>query len=115
MISKKKEEFENLCTKSMESCSLVISQILAEFRPERATYKALQINKFSSKWIIQICSNLDCCFYKIASTHPIHSCLGGNSEKKISRVIKIKGNILREFIRAQISALEMCRSGNPLF
>ena len=32
---------ENLWTKSMESCSLVASQILAEFRPERATYKTL--------------------------------------------------------------------------
>ena len=33
---------EILCTKSMESCSLVISQILAEFRLlERATYKTL--------------------------------------------------------------------------
>ena len=32
---------ENLhvCTKSMESCPLVISHILAEFYPERATYK----------------------------------------------------------------------------
>ena len=28
-------------SKSMESCSLVISQILAEFRLERATYKTL--------------------------------------------------------------------------
>ena len=32
---------ENLCTKSMESCSPVASQILAEFRPERATFKTL--------------------------------------------------------------------------
>ena len=30
----------------MESCSLVISHILAEFRPERATYKTLH-NQFS--------------------------------------------------------------------
>ena len=34
----------NLCTKSMESCSLIVeSQILAEFRPERATHKTLHI------------------------------------------------------------------------
>ena len=29
---------ENLCIKSMESCPLVVSQILAEFRPEKAIY-----------------------------------------------------------------------------
>ena len=33
---------DNLCTKSMESCPLVASQILAEFRPERAAYKTLR-------------------------------------------------------------------------
>ena len=38
---KKLKKFENLCPKSMEICSLVASQILAEFRPERATYKTL--------------------------------------------------------------------------
>ena len=37
---------ENLCTKSMESCHLVISHILAEFHPERATYTTLH-NHFS--------------------------------------------------------------------
>ena len=37
---------ENLCTKSMESCPLVISHILAEFHPERATYTTLH-NHFS--------------------------------------------------------------------
>ena len=31
----------NLRTKSMESCSLVVSQILAEFHPERAAFKTL--------------------------------------------------------------------------
>ena len=36
----------NLCTKSMESCPLVISHILAEFHPERATYTTLH-NHFS--------------------------------------------------------------------
>ena len=34
------------CTKSMESCSLVISHILAEFHPEWATYTTLH-NHFS--------------------------------------------------------------------
>ena len=37
---------ENPCTKSMESCPLVISHILAEFHPERATYTTLH-NHFS--------------------------------------------------------------------
>ena len=37
---------ENLCTKSMESCPLVISHILAEFHPERATYTTVH-NHFS--------------------------------------------------------------------
>ena len=38
---RKLENCEILCTKSMESCSLVISQMLAEFHLERATYKTL--------------------------------------------------------------------------
>ena len=41
-----KKKNEILYTKSMESCSLVISQILALFRLERATYKTLN-NYFS--------------------------------------------------------------------
>ena len=40
------KNFENLCTKSMESCPLMISHILAEFHPERATYTILH-NHFS--------------------------------------------------------------------
>ena len=35
-----------ICEKSMESCPLVISHILAEFQPERATYTTLH-NHFS--------------------------------------------------------------------
>ena len=42
----KKIKNENLCTKSMESCPLVISHILAEFHPERVTYTTLH-NYFS--------------------------------------------------------------------
>ena len=38
---RKIKQCENLCTKSMESCPLVISHILAEFYPERATYTTL--------------------------------------------------------------------------
>ena len=41
LYPRKIQNFENLCIKSMESCSLVISQILAELRPERAAYKTL--------------------------------------------------------------------------
>ena len=37
---------ENICTKAMESCPLVISHILAEFHPQRATYTTLH-NHFS--------------------------------------------------------------------
>ena len=43
---RKMKNCENLCTKSMESCPLVILHILAEFWPERATYTTLH-NHFS--------------------------------------------------------------------
>ena len=43
---KETKSCENLCKKSMESCPLVISHILAEFHPERATYTTLH-NHFS--------------------------------------------------------------------
>ena len=46
LISKKKKYCENLCAKSMESYSLVISHILAELHSERATYTTLH-NHFS--------------------------------------------------------------------
>ena len=39
-IQEKKKKGE-ICTKSMESCPLVISHILAEFHPEKATYTTL--------------------------------------------------------------------------
>ena len=45
-IQEKLKIVKNLCTKSMESCPLVISHILAEFHPERATYTTLH-NHFS--------------------------------------------------------------------
>ena len=38
---KRKKNCENICKKSMESCPLVISHILAEFHPERATNATL--------------------------------------------------------------------------
>ena len=43
---RKMKNCENLFTKSMESCPLVISHILAEFHPEMATYTTLH-NHFS--------------------------------------------------------------------
>ena len=43
---RKFEIVKNLCAKSMESCPRVISHILAEFNPERATYATLY-NHFS--------------------------------------------------------------------
>ena len=54
---------ENICTKSVESRSLVVSQILAELRLEKATYigvvtKLCEI--ITLKRIIQICSNFYC-------------------------------------------------------
>ena len=61
----------------MESCSLVISQILAEFRPERATYKTLHkfiiligLSKFAKKFTV--------CFLKLLFTHPISMVVWGN-------------------------------------
>ena len=73
---RKHKDCEILCTKSMESCSLVISQILAEFRLERVTYKTLR----SLKRIIKICLKFYCwvsknCFLLM---HPIHIIVWGN-------------------------------------
>ena len=45
-IQEKLKIVKNLCTKSMERCPVVISHILAEFHPERATYATLH-NHFS--------------------------------------------------------------------
>ena len=59
------------CTKSMESCPLVISHILAEFYPERTTYTTLHNKK---KLIISLKSaqTFTVGFVKLLSTHPIH-------------------------------------------
>ena len=62
---------ENLCTKSMESNPLVISHILAEFHPERATITSL-INGLSKS-----AQTFTDGFLKLLSTHPNpHCCLG---------------------------------------
>ena len=53
---------------------LVVSQILAEFRPERATYTFNDMNWFPSKFA----QNLTVGFLKLLSTHPIHIVVWGN-------------------------------------
>ena len=54
----------------MESCPLVISHILAEFHPERATYTTLQLSKSAQTFTVG--------FVKLLSTHPIHIVVWGN-------------------------------------
>ena len=53
--SKKFKNFENLCTKSMECCSLVVSQILTEFRPEAGEWNgsSLGIAQNTFIWILK--------------------------------------------------------------
>ena len=62
--------------KSMESCPLVISHILAEFHPERATYttlhESLLLNGLSKSVTFTVG------FVKLLSTHPIHIVVWGN-------------------------------------
>ena len=72
---RKTTNFENLHTKSMESCPLVISHILAEFHPERATYTtlhALLLNGLSKS-----AQTFTVGFVKLLSTHPIQICCLG--------------------------------------
>ena len=69
---------ENLCTKSMESCRLVISHILAEFHPDRATYTTLH-NHFSFKnGLSKSAQTFTVGFVNLLSTHPIHIVVWGN-------------------------------------
>ena len=56
----------------------MISHILAEFHPQRATYTSCIIT--SLKWLIQICSNFYFSVCKIAFYSPnSHCCLGETS------------------------------------
>ena len=71
---RKMKFFENLCTKSMDSCPLVISHILAEFHPGRHTQVCISN---SLKWIIQICSNFYFWVSKIAFYSPNPRCCLG--------------------------------------
>ena len=61
----------------MESCPLVISHILAEFHPERATYttfaQSLLLNGLSKS-----AQTFTDGFLKLLSIHPIHIVVWGN-------------------------------------
>ena len=61
----------------MESCSLVISQILAEFHLERATYKTLQVVHLLNG-LSKFAQNFTVGFLKLLSTHQIHIVVWGN-------------------------------------
>ena len=61
-----------------ESCPLVISHILAEFHPERATYTTLH-NHFNTQ-------TFTVGFVKLLSTHPIHIIVWGNFPFKLALV-----------------------------
>ena len=65
--------YQNLCTKSTEICSLMVSQIPADFCPERATCKTFY------NWLLVIFNglskfarNFTARSLKLISTHPIH-------------------------------------------
>ena len=73
---RKIEIFENLCTKSMERCPLVISHILAECHPEMATYTTLH-NHFSFG-LSKSAQTFTVGFVKLPSTHSIHIVVWGN-------------------------------------
>ena len=69
---------ENLCTKSMESCPLVISHILAEFHPERATSTTLHNHLELLNGLSNSAQTFTVGFVKLLSTHPIHIVVWGN-------------------------------------
>ena len=67
-IQEKIKNCENLCTKSMESCPLVISHILAN-----------ELSKSAQTFTVG--------FVKLLSTHPIHIVVWGNFPIKPTAVI----------------------------
>ena len=80
-----------LCTKSMESCPLVIPHILAEFHPERVTC----IHNFAESLLLNGLSNsaqtFTVGFVKLLSTRPIHIVVWGNFPfKHLFRVARIR-------------------------
>ena len=68
-VQEKFQNFENLYTKSMKSCS-------REFRPERVTYTSLH-NHFSYG-LSKSAEAITVGFVKLLSTHPIHIAAWGN-------------------------------------
>ena len=76
---------KHLCTKSMESCSLVISLILAEFCPERERHTKLciisyLIIKYYQNYFAQ---TFTVGFINLLSAHPIHIVVWGNFPFKV--------------------------------
>ena len=80
---KKIKNCENLCTKSMESCPVVISHILAEFHPERATYTTLHNHFNLLNGLSKSAQTFTVGFVKLLSTHPIHIVVWGNFPFKL--------------------------------
>ena len=80
---------ENLCIKSMGSCPLVISHILAEFHPEWATYTTLH-NHFSLiNGLSKSAQTITVGFVKLLSSHPIHIVVWGNFPFNLSLIMLI--------------------------
>ena len=75
---RKRKNCENLCTKSMESCPLVISHILAEFHPEMATYTTLHNHFCLMDYKSKSAQTFTVGFVKLPSTHSIHIVVWGN-------------------------------------
>ena len=80
-IQEEEKKSANLCTKSMESCPLVIYMyhIFWQSSIQRGRHTQLCIIT-SLKWIIQICSNFYCWVCNLIAfyTHPIHNVVWGN-------------------------------------
>ena len=64
-------------------CSLVISQILAEFRPERATYKTMH---HSFSLLSKFAKNFTVGFLNLLSTYTIHIVVWGNFPLNVSYI-----------------------------
>ena len=62
----------------MESCPLVISHILAEFHPERATYTTLHNHLELLNGLSKSAQTFAVGFVNLLSTHPIHIVVWGN-------------------------------------
>ena len=97
---RRRKNCENLCTKSMESCPLVISHILAEFHPERATYTTLHISLLLNG-LSKSAQTFTVGFVNLLSTHPIHIIVWGNFA--IIKMCIRKGQTARNCLRGTYS------------